>query len=318
MEQGVFLFLGWNLIRSNPLATAHKQLIGLGACETHRMTTDLIPAIDLRFLAREINDAHRHAALHAKGMLLEATRAGNALLDAKAQRRHGTFKSWVEANCGPYAKFAPYMQVAKLAALKNLHLQTFDGGIRAFLDAHAEHREKPAAAPSFTRDDAEYALKIAALAERGIDGEQAPAKKKLDGLAKGFGMSAEEEGSPPPQTAQGLTTAPLRCHGQPHRRGTTGAQAGAGSHGRGTARTYAALLAISSLIRCTVRVPSPSVRAVLRMPVPFVREARTRCSTAGATFGRPSFFPCALALASPALTRSRIMARSNCANTPSI
>jgi hypothetical protein len=50
----------------------------------------------------------------------------------------------------------------------------------------------------------------------------------------------------------------------------------------------------------------PKVRPVLRMPSPLARSWRMRASTAGLTGRRPSFVPFALALASPALTRSRI------------
>jgi len=49
------------------------------------------------------------------------------------------------------------MLVAKVASQGQ-----FEGGINAFLDTHAEHKEKPSKAPSFTKDDAEYVLKIAA------------------------------------------------------------------------------------------------------------------------------------------------------------
>jgi hypothetical protein len=54
-------------------------------------------------------------------------------------------------------------------------------------------------------------------------------------------------------------------------------------------------------------VPIPSVRATLMMPIPLARSLGIRASTAGLVGGRPS----ALARASPAFTRSRIMARSN-------
>jgi hypothetical protein len=53
-------------------------------------------------------------------------------------------------------------------------------------------RRRPKAPPSFTRDDAEYALKLNALAERGVDGERETAKRKLDNHAKAYGMTAEE------------------------------------------------------------------------------------------------------------------------------
>lgn len=71
---------------------------------------------------------------------------------------NGTFQVWVEQNCKcSYRQAAKYMRIAKCASRG-----TFDinAGINAFLDAHAEHREAPKAAPSFTKDDAEYILKI--------------------------------------------------------------------------------------------------------------------------------------------------------------
>lgn len=99
-------------------------------------------------------------------MLLAAKAAGEALIEAKKQMPHGQFKQWVESNTSvSYATAAEYMRVARIAAEKNLDLQTFDAGIRAFLDTHRERTNKTAPAtnlPTFTEDDAEYALKIAA------------------------------------------------------------------------------------------------------------------------------------------------------------
>jgi predicted RecB family nuclease len=73
---------------------------------------------------------------------------------------------------------------------------------------------------------------------------------------------------------------------------------------------------ISCLIRCTVPVPSPSILATLRMPVPFLSCFCALRSSTTSTFGRPSFAPCATARFSPAFTRCRIIDRSNSANAP--
>ena len=75
---------------------------------------------------------------------------------------------------------------------------------------------------------------------------------------------------------------------------------------------------VANLIRCTVPTPQPRVRAVLQTPMPSLREARTALSNSGATLGLPISFPCALALWSPALVRSTIIALSKSANTLSM
>jgi hypothetical protein len=69
--------------------------------------------------------------------------------------------------------------------------------------------------------------------------------------------------------------------------------------------------AYSSLIhRCAVAADTPNVAAAYRTLSPRT-GARTDSPTTG--FGRPSRIPCARALASPALTRSAILAHSNSA-----
>ena len=72
---------------------------------------------------------------------------------------------------------------------------------------------------------------------------------------------------------------------------------------------------VANLIRWTVPTPQPTIRAVFRMPVPWAREARTAISMASPILGRPMALPWALALASPALVRSTIIARSKSENT---
>lgn len=129
-------------------------------------------------------------------MLLEARRAGDALLTAKSLVRHGEFKVWVEANCRcSYRQARKYMTVAKVASRGHFDARL---GIDAFLEAHAQPREQPRPEPSsalalFTHEDAEYALKLAAMAERGgTENEREVAQRKLEGFALGFGMTADE------------------------------------------------------------------------------------------------------------------------------
>lgn len=150
--------------------------------------------IDLPFLANEINDAHRQVIFHGKSVLLEACRAGEHLLKAKEQVRHGEFKAWIGRNCdAPYDTVVQYMRVAKAAAAKNVDLHTFDGGIRAFLNACATPRAKtPEVSTVIDRDDAAHALKLQALVERGsTEAERDVARRKLEAFANGFGHTAE-------------------------------------------------------------------------------------------------------------------------------
>ena len=73
--------------------------------------------------------------------------------------------------------------------------------------------------------------------------------------------------------------------------------------------------------RITVPTPRPTSRAIRRMSMPRERNfnpAFTLAPWLCSTVRRPSCFPSALARANPAITRSRIIARSNSAKTPSI
>jgi len=145
--------------------------------------------VDLPSLAREVNDAHAQTNHHAKGMLLEAKRAGDALLAAKGLCPHGTFKEWVQVHCKcGYRQASAYMRVAKLS--KDADLHTFDGGIDAFLQAFATKRSKEVV-PEFTLRDAEHVLRIHSLAERGVEHERDAAANKLTKVAETFGMTAE-------------------------------------------------------------------------------------------------------------------------------
>lgn len=126
-------------------------------------------------------------------MLLEAKRAGEALIEAKKQCRHGEFQKWVSENTRLSQRTAnDYMRVAIMAFHKVADLRYFEGGIQAFLAECRERvRGKPEpAAPAFTQADAEYALKLKALADRGgTEAEGAVASKKLDSFAQGFGLT---------------------------------------------------------------------------------------------------------------------------------
>ncbi|MFG1300561.1 DUF3102 domain-containing protein [Xanthobacter sp. V3C-3] len=107
--------------------------------------------------------AHREVVYAGKRMLLWAEIAGHHLLKAKAKVQHGEFKAWIEKNCAaPYDTAVQYMRVAKIASSKNVEVHTFDGGIRAFLEAHSTPRPKTTC-PNVTtidRDDAAHALKL--------------------------------------------------------------------------------------------------------------------------------------------------------------
>ena len=70
--------------------------------------------------------------------------------------------------------------------------------------------------------------------------------------------------------------------------------------------------------RRTVLTPTPRSRAIASCPLPVARRSLMASSTLGSTLGRPRRLPFARALSRPAHTRSRIIARSNSANTPII
>ncbi|WP_404378355.1 hypothetical protein [Caenispirillum salinarum] len=163
-------------------------------------------------LATEINEAHREVRRHARGMLVEARRAGDALLAAKADAdRDIPFKDWVRQNCDfSYSTAAVYMRVAR---------EWQDGS--SMLDHHGSLRDfinnKPKrSVEAMTREDAEYILKINALAERGHAGEAEAARIKLDKVARTFGLSTAAavrragELLAPPQAASELDEAITR------------------------------------------------------------------------------------------------------------
>lgn len=152
------------------------------------MLSAIITTSDLPNLAREINDAHRQVRMHAKGMLLEAKRAGEALLVAKQQCAHGEFLSWLRANCPMSLRQAQrYMQLAKR---DDVDAFDPDASIESVLNTKA--KAKPKAQP-FTRVDAEHVMKLQRLADSTAnENEAAVAQSKLDDFASRFDMTAEE------------------------------------------------------------------------------------------------------------------------------
>lgn len=142
----------------------------------HIPSTAVAVVIDLPFLASEINDAHRQVIFHGKSMLLEARRAGEHLLKAKEQVRHGEFKAWIEANCQcSYATAKRYMQVAKRLTREPFDLDT---SLREFL-GYEDKKAPPAepTLPTFDRTDAEHVMKLRAMIDRG--GTQNEREKSL-------------------------------------------------------------------------------------------------------------------------------------------
>lgn len=101
------------------------------------------PTMAILTLPEAINDAHQRVRENGRSMLQFAKQAGELLLQAKAQVKHGEFKAWIAEYCHcSYRQAAKYMQVAKCA-----DLGTFDPavGVDAFLDANATPRnEAPA------------------------------------------------------------------------------------------------------------------------------------------------------------------------------
>ena len=158
-------------------------------------TNALTVVIDLVFLASEVNDAHKQVTFHARSMLLEAKRAGEALLAAKKSVKHGEFKAWVELNCRcSYPRARKYMLVTKHCASKMIDPDQFEDGIDSFLEAHSTPRKGVPKAPvAMDTADAEYVLKLHAMVERASPNEREVAARKLAEKAKNaFGLSPDE------------------------------------------------------------------------------------------------------------------------------
>lgn len=146
-------------------------------------------------LAQRINEEQHQIEHHAKGMLLAAKAAGEALIEAKKMLPHGQFKAWVEVNTKVTVRMAQnYMRVAKEWDAKAKHVSHSDlseASIRQFLEL-GQPKAPASNLPTFTEDDAEYALKIAARIDSEFEGEREVAKAKLEKLAKDHGMTSGE------------------------------------------------------------------------------------------------------------------------------
>lgn len=107
-------------------------------------------------------------------MLAYAVEAGLELIEAKRGMPHGTFQSWIEANC----EFS-VRQARRYIALSKTDV---DVPFEELTEAWAQlNGNRPAAPlPQFTRDDAERILKLAAMANGGNENEEIVACEMLD------------------------------------------------------------------------------------------------------------------------------------------
>jgi hypothetical protein len=148
-------------------------MLGSGMNNT---TTHSLTVRPLDDLARHINYAHGSILEASSAMLGWARRAGEFLIEAKKQCPHGTFKAWVEANTKvSYAQASKYMRVFRQwEERKSVVGDTFaDLSIEAFLGYAKPTKTPTSNLPTFTQDDAEYALKIAARIDSDFEGESA-------------------------------------------------------------------------------------------------------------------------------------------------
>ncbi|HLI12823.1 MAG TPA: hypothetical protein VKY65_14620 [Alphaproteobacteria bacterium] len=163
-------------------------------CVTQAPSSGTLTVTPLAVLAREIDKWHRATQYANKDVLCAAYFAGEKLLEAKALKPAEGFLRWLAENCNVKKSRAyQYMEWAKFQSTGNLNLSSekaWDEWQR--ISGNAPVKPKPSITSPFTREDAEYALKINARAERGIEGERDVAKAKLEKLAKDYGMTSEE------------------------------------------------------------------------------------------------------------------------------
>ncbi len=121
-------------------------------------------------------------------MLLLAKAQGEDLLQLKEHTPHGEFQNAInQIGCLSIRQVQRYMKVAKRAVND---LFDVEASISAFLGEPTQAERAKAKRPQLTRADAEYALKINALATQGsTEGERDAAEGKLDNLAQQFGTS---------------------------------------------------------------------------------------------------------------------------------
>ncbi|NJL07403.1 MAG: hypothetical protein HC900_03420 [Methylacidiphilales bacterium] len=147
----------------------------------------------LAWLARQINENHREVRAHSRGMLVAAKQAGEALLEAKNNpSRTLPFKEWVAANTSvSYPTAAVYMRVAREWDARSSTLDLSHTSLRDFIDNKPRPKAKPASVP-FTKEDADYAMKLHRLAEDPCNAnESGVARTKLEKLAADHGMTRE-------------------------------------------------------------------------------------------------------------------------------
>ncbi|MBN8916230.1 MAG: hypothetical protein J0I31_11575 [Rhizobiales bacterium] len=106
---------------------------------------------DLKALAKEINSLA--SAIRAeegkiekaqKSCLQAARRIGEALLTVRDSLKGNGYKKWVEANCRfSYVTSTKYVNVAEKAAREGFDLETFNGGIDAFLGYTSKMKDTP-------------------------------------------------------------------------------------------------------------------------------------------------------------------------------
>jgi hypothetical protein len=131
-------------------------------------------------LAQRINEEHSLLEKCARGMLIHARVIGELLLEAKATlKTDKAFGQWRQANTSVSQPQAwRYMEVSRRwAALSHSRGNDIaEVSIREFLGI--VEAPKPASTapksnlPTFTEDDAEYALKIAARLDSDFEGER--------------------------------------------------------------------------------------------------------------------------------------------------
>jgi len=103
---------------------------------------------------------------------------------------------------------------------------------------------------------------------------------------------------------------PIRTRGERQRRPLQQCRA------IGIVRRGSVHAAMAALMRDTVPLPTPTAYAAFLIPSPAASRARTAASTFAPVLGRPRRTPRARARSSPAMTRLRIIPRSNSANAP--
>lgn len=149
-----------------------------------------VPTVQpLDALARKANEAHKAYELARREALHYVREAGQALLEAKRQCRHGEFGGWCRDNLRFSERRAQhYMAFAKTKTSSDL-----DADWTAWMTiSGAPSARKSASTPTFDRTAAEHALTLADLSERGVGGEAENAARALETFARGYGLVGEE------------------------------------------------------------------------------------------------------------------------------